>query len=148
MTVTPIDSENVGTTHKTSIFPILVVSFMTILLALLSMMTGHRLSTLQAQFRNKASEAAIFDANAREQMQNALDSAKQALLEEKKGNDQLKKKITAVTKEMTALRTELAQSKKRIENLQSISEIVTSSIDPVPSPKSADETVSVSVMKE
>lgn len=104
---------------KTNKRPTLFIVFggLTVLFALLSMITGNRLSTLQANYQKALNETVASDIHTRKEMQIALKAKsselialKQALVQEKKKNNQLKKKFAVVSKEMKTIKTDLANA--------------------------------------
>jgi hypothetical protein len=121
-----------------------VVSLVTVLLALLSMVTANQLSTLQTRHQERLFETTVSDAESKKNMQAELISTAKALMKEKKRNDELKKKLSAATKELKMVKVDLNNAQKKIDDLQTETEKVPISIEQSPSTERTDETISTS----
>ena len=122
----------------------LVVSLLTVLLALLTMITANRLSALQTQHEKTLVETAVSDADSLKTMHSELESTGKALIEEKKRNDELKKKLAAAGKELKTVKGDLINAQKRLADFQTGKEKAPVSVDPSPSPNLTDEGFSTS----
>jgi len=65
-------------------------------------------------------------------------------MKEKKRNDELKKKLSAATKELKMVKVDLNNAQKKIDDLQTETEKVPISIEQSPSTERTDETISTS----
>lgn len=113
----------------TSLLPTLtlVLAAMTVCFALLSIILGNRLATLQAKRLEAQNKAVASESISMEQMANALktatvdlETAQQALNAEKSAADRYRKQLSAVTKDLDTAKANLTNANRTITELKSM----------------------------
>ena len=118
----------------------LAFAALTLLFALLSMILGNRLSTLQTNYLKAEKESATSNAASIQEMETArdtamvtLETARQALDAEKAAVERLRGQLSAVMKDLENTKTDLARANQTITGLKS-----TVPVEPTPSVETSE----------